>query len=214
MERMKLGPVCRSSFCFDEDTFEAGFSRLTLSTKESSPSTSLQPDSEGLKAMKLEDDEPTASKYLPHRIPTFIETRLERELGTLDSKKYEKVKANTTGKDGWSCLMLAAREGREGLVEALAASEADVNYLSPWGSTALIEASRVASLGCVHALIKAKADVNLVGERETALMEAVAAGDRGVVSALITAGADPSKTLKISGEKKWKVEELLKKLAI
>jgi ankyrin repeat protein len=98
---------------------------------------------------------------------------------------------NATNRFGWTALLLALKEGRADVVEALLRASADVHKAVKNGDAPLTMA---ASVPIAKMLIERGAEVNAVNRfGQTALFCAARDSRADVVEALLQAGADVSK---------------------
>ncbi|HEX7044131.1 MAG TPA: ankyrin repeat domain-containing protein [Burkholderiales bacterium] len=100
---------------------------------------------------------------------------------------------NRPGENGQTALMLAAAEGRHGLLRALLARGARVDAANSRGGTALMYAATAGDAGAVALLIEHGASLNArAANGWTALTLAAARGFDGIVRLLLEHGADPN----------------------
>jgi len=117
---------------------------------------------------------------------------------TENVKRLIEAGANVDAKDedGWTSLMLAASNGKLGVVKLLLKSDADVNPEDKDGRTALMLAARYGKLDVVKLLLESDADnvmklMNAVDkDGQTSLMMAARYGNLDVVKLLLESDAD------------------------
>lgn len=114
----------------------------------------------------------------------------DQEIATVLLDK--KAKTGSRDNDGWSVLHIAARDGRDKLVQLLCKRGADVNLkASKAAKSPLMMASHTGQAGAAQILIAAGAEVNAVDfEGSNALFLASEAGHSGTVETLLDNGAD------------------------
>src|SRR5688572_30402212 len=119
------------------------------------------------------------------------ETESARSADGADATIIEILRtAGGTGGGPTAKLFNAIRAQDLAAVRAAIAAGADVNAVSPHGSTPLTAAAYRGSVDLVGTLIRAGADVNKPDHDETPLMSAAGAGNLPVVRWLVEAGAD------------------------
>jgi uncharacterized protein len=96
---------------------------------------------------------------------------------------------NSTDKEGYTLLMIAAQQGYSDLVRLLLAHKATVDRRSPFGDTALLMGSLKGHLEVVELLVGAGAQVDREGGW-TPLGYAAFGGDPALVRFLLSKGAD------------------------
>jgi type II secretory pathway predicted ATPase ExeA len=105
------------------------------------------------------------------------------------------VSANAKDKQGWTALMLAARDNQADLMQALLARGANVNAKNTMGGTALIMAALNNHPAIVQILLNKGAHINAKNNQGwTALMYATWKGHRSIVETLLNKGADVTLT--------------------
>jgi len=96
-----------------------------------------------------------------------------------------------TGKDGFTPLMIAAKQDDLYMVSMLLQNRAEVNAKNDYGFTAFMEAARACNLDVLKLLLEQGANINEQGNLgSTALSNAVFLGQKGVVKFLIDNQAD------------------------
>jgi ankyrin repeat protein len=110
--------------------------------------------------------------------------------GHLDLVKKLRQRGAEIGGPGWTPLIYAATGGHNAIVEYLIAEGADVNAVSPNGTSALMMAVREGKGPTVDLLIAKGADVNRKNQQgATALAWATRGNEQGMVAQLRRAGA-------------------------
>jgi hypothetical protein len=127
----------------------------------------------------------TADPFLPPHLSVSIRKRtgyggIYQDIDELDD-------------DGYTMLMVAAKNGKSDLVRGLLHKGSDVEVVNFDGETALMKAAYFGHLDIVRELVHAGSDVNVrnvVGE--TALTKAARAGHTEIVRFLLSRRADPN----------------------
>ncbi len=122
----------------------------------------------------------------------------DRELAEMLLYAGANVKA-TTRLGGYTPLMMAAEQGRSGVIAALLAAGADVKAANATGTTPLMLAALSGDARSVTVLVEngAEIDAREKSREQTALMFAAATNRVDAINALIKAGADPKLNSKV-----------------
>ena len=125
----------------------------------------------------------------PYPLLSACEAGIDPTVSTLISQNAD---VNMRSSEGWSALIMAAKEGHHRILTRLLAAGAHVNP-PDITHTALRGASLGGHLGCVRTLLALSANPNLcsVGNK-TPLMGACMHGHAAIVHALLEAGAEPT----------------------
>ncbi|KJV05589.1 ankyrin repeat domain-containing protein [Methylocucumis oryzae] len=96
--------------------------------------------------------------------------------------------------DERQALIVACRQGRSDIVQALVSSGVSLSAIDAYGNNALWAACYSESLACIHSLLAAGIDKDYQNPDTgaTALMYAASSGKAEVVECLLAAGADYS----------------------
>ena len=122
---------------------------------------------------------------------SFENAVAKNNLDLIETYLDETVDVDYRGVNGKTALMIAAREGKQNLVNRLINHHADINAKNINGGTPLMFAAIHGSPDVVSTLLDAGADVNDTGTNGWgALMVAVAKGHEHATRLLINAGAD------------------------
>jgi ankyrin repeat protein len=110
--------------------------------------------------------------------------------GHLELVKKLRMRGAEVTNTGWTPLIYAATGGHDAVVEYLLAEGANVNAVSPNGTSALMMAVREGKVSTVALLIAKGADVNQRNQQgATALAWAARGNEQGMVAQLRRAGA-------------------------